>query len=259
MVSFAKTLMSVTCATVAMGWGLSRPAPAAPADTAPAELVNAIAAIEAAANAQDLEQLMALYSSDFTGPDGFSREEYQATLGEFWEQYATLTYDVELLSWENDGTTLVAETQTTVSGTRMMAGREMQLLAELRSQQRYENGQLVSQEILSEQNRLISGDMPPEITVQLPETVTPGSEFTYDAIVDAPLGDRLLLGLALDEGVTSQDFLAPRPVDLEALAAGGLFKVGNAPQKPDQRWISAILVREDGMVIDTRRLSIQPE
>ena len=134
----------------------------------------------------------------------------------------------------------------------------MQLTAEVRSQQRYENGQIIAQEILSEQNRLTAGGMPPEITVLLPDTVAPGSQFTYDAIVSAPLGDRLLLGLAFDEGVTAEDFLAPRPVNLEALSAGGLFKIGTASEKSDQRWISAVIVREDGIVIDTRRLSVQP-
>jgi hypothetical protein len=51
--------------------------------------------------------------------------------------------------------------------------------------------------------------------------------------------------------------LTPRPLDLEALSAGGLFKVGKAPMKPDQRWISSILIREDGIVIDTRRLTVE--
>lgn len=259
MVSFTKTLMTAACASVVLGWGIGRPAPAASPSTAPAELVNALTAIEAAANAQDIDQLMALYGSDFAGPDGFTRDQYQATLSEFWDQYSTLTYDVELLAWENDGPALVAETLTTVVGTQRMAEREMQLTATVRSRQRYENGQLVSQEILSEQNRLTSGATPPEITVQLPETVAPGREFNFDAIVDAPLGDRLLLGLAFEEGVTPEDFLTPRPVDLEALTAGGLFKIGTAPPTPDQRWISAVLVREDGIVIDTRRLTVQPQ
>ncbi|MEM1280420.1 MAG: nuclear transport factor 2 family protein [Cyanobacteria bacterium P01_H01_bin.152] len=257
MVSCAKVLMSVGCLGAVMGWAIAQPAQAAPPSTAPAELVSTLEAIETAANEQNLEQLMALYSPGFVGPDGFTREQYQATLSEFWEQYIDLVYEVELLSWENEGTAFVAETLTTVEGTRLVAGRAMQLTAELRSQQRYENGQLVSQAILSEQNQLTAGVTPPDVTIQLADTVAPSSRFTYDAIVGAPLGNRLLLGLAFDEGVTSEDFLTPRPVDLEALTAGGLFKVGTAPEKSDQRWISAVIVREDGIVIDTRRLNVQ--
>jgi len=257
MVSCSKTLIIVAGASAILGGAISFPVQAATPETAPAELVDAISAIETAANAQDLTELMALYRSDFVGPDGFTRDQYQATLEEFWAQHTDLVYDVELLNWEREGTALVAETLTTVEGTRLIANRAMTLTATVRSQQRYENGQLAAQEILSENNQLISGVMPPEVTVQLPETVAPDSRFTYDAIVNAPLGDRLLLGLAFDEGVTATDFLTPRPVNLEALAAGGLFKIGTAPDEPDQRWVSAVIVREDGIVIDTRRLNVQ--
>ena len=256
MVSFTKTVVSAAWVSVLLGWVVGIPADAVTPETAPAELASAIAAIETAANAQNIDQLMALYSNDFQGPDGFTREQYQSTLSEFWSQYSSLTYEVELLSWENDGTGLVAETSTTITGSQRLIGREMVLTAELRSRQRYENGQVVSQEILAEETQLTSGDAPPTVTVQLPETVAPGDEFSFDAIVEEPLGDRTLLGLAFDEGVTATDFLLPRPVDLEALAAGGLFKVGKAPTQPDQRWISSVLVRADGLVIDTRRLTI---
>jgi hypothetical protein len=257
MVSFTKTVVSAACASVLLGGVMGLSVEAASPETAPAELVSTIEAIETAANAQNMEQLMALYSTSFEGPDGFTREQYQSTLSEFWSQYDTLTYDVELLSWENAGSGLVAETLTTVTGSQFSAGRELELTAEVRSRQRYVDGQIVSQEILSEETRLASGDNPPAVNVQLPETVSPGEEFNFDAIVQEPLGDRLLLGLAIDEGVTTEDFLMPRPVDLEALSAGGLFKLGKAPMKPDQRWISSVLVREDGIVIDTRRLMVE--
>lgn len=257
MVSFTKTVVSAACASALLGWVIGTPVEAAAPDTAPAELVSTIEAIETAANAQNLDQLMALYSSSFEGPDGFTRDQYQSTLSEFWNQYSSLTYDVELLSWENTGSGLVAETLTTVTGSQLSAGRELALTAEVRSRQRYVDGQIISQEILAEETRLASGNNPPAVNVQLPATVTPGEEFNFDAIVQEPLGDRILLGLALDEGVTAEDFLTPRPVDLEALSAGGLFKLGKAPAKPDQRWISSVLVREDGIVIDTRRLTVE--
>jgi hypothetical protein len=259
MVSFTTSIVSAAWASAVLGWLVGMPVQAATPETAPAELVATIEAIEAAANAQNLDQVMALYSDDFQGPDGFTRDQYQATLSEFWEKYASLTYDVELLSWDTDGTGLVAETMTTVEGTQRSAGRDVTVTASVQSRQRYENGQVVSQEILAEETHLASGDNPPRVTVQLPETVAPGASFNFDAIVAEPLGDRVLLGLALDEGVTSEDFLAPRPVDLEALSAGGLFKVGKAPAQPDQRWISSVLVRSDGIVIDTRRLTVENE
>jgi hypothetical protein len=257
MVANSPAILPVICLSALFGVTVGSPeASAADPTTAPSELVATIEAIETAANAQDLEQVMALYANSFQGPDGFTREQYQTTLSAFWEQYDNLNYDVELLSWTPDGTGFVTETLTLVQGQKQADGRDMTLTSEMRSRQRLENGQIVSQEILAEQSRLESGTMPPSVQVQLPETVAPGEEFTFDAIVKEPLGDRLLLGLALNEGVTPEDFLTPRPLDLERLSAGGLFKVGKAPTKPDQRWISAVLVREDGIVIDTRRLRV---
>lgn len=256
MVCAIKSVMSALCLGMVLGWATGQRAAAAPAETAPETLVSAIAEIEAAANTQDIEQVMALYSGAFQGPDGFSRTQYEATLREFWSQYSDLSYDIDLVSWEADGDALLAETLTTVQGQRDDNGRDLTLTATVRSRQRYEQGQIVSQEILSEESRLESGTTPPTVTIQLPESVTPGQRFTFDAIVQEPLGDRILLGRAFDEDVTSEDFLAPRPVNLEQLTAGGLFKVGKAPIKPEQRWISSVIIREDGIVIDTRRLQI---
>lgn len=94
--------------------------------------------------------------------------------------------------------------------------------------------------------------------VQLPTTLTPGQSFAFDTIVLEPLEGRSLMGVAVDEGVTAEDFFEPRPVVFDVLSAGGLYKLGTAPETPDQRWISAMIIREDGMVVETRRVSVQP-
>jgi hypothetical protein len=60
----------------------------------------------------------------------------------------------------------------------------------------------------------------------------------------------------VDEGVTAADFFEPRPVVFDVLSAGGLYKLGTAPENPDQRWISAVIIREDGLVIETRRVPV---
>jgi hypothetical protein len=93
--------------------------------------------------------------------------------------------------------------------------------------------------------------------VILPEEVRAGESYDFDAIVMEPLGNRYLLGAAVEEGTTSEDFFTGRPVDLELLSAGGLFKIGEAPSAPDSRWVSALLVREDGLTVITRRLLVQ--
>jgi hypothetical protein len=230
---------------------------AEPAHTAPPTLTTLLDTLEQAANVQDLDAVLTLYSPDFSHADGFDRDSYGVALTTLWNAYPQLTYDVELVEWhsEDDGY-LVTETLTQISGTRFDSGREFTLVAQIQSRQHIENGQIVYQEISTEQTRLLAGPNPPTVLLNIPEQVQPGGRFNFDAIVQEPLGNQRLLGRAIDEGVTAEDFAVPRPIDLEPLAAGGLFKIGHAPNTPDQRWISSVLIRADGWVIDTRRLNV---
>ena len=65
------------------------------------------------------------------------------------------------------------------------------------------------------------------------------------------------MGVAVEEGVTAEDFFEPRPVVFGLLSSGGLYKVGIAPDEPDNRWVSTVVIREDGMVVETRRLRVE--
>ncbi len=239
-----------------MAGGILGPAMAEPANTAPAALAAMLDDLEEAANRQDLAAVIALYDVDFSHEDGFDRSSYGAALADLWEVYPQLVYDVELLSWDGRGDAFVTETMTQISGTRFDSGREVTLVAAVQSRQRIENGQIVYQEILTEQTRVVSGANPPTVVLHIPEQVAPGERYSFDAIVQEPLGNQRLLGRVIDEGVTATDFMVPRPIDLEPLAAGGIFKIGNAPDSPDQLWISSVLIRADGWVIDTRRLDV---
>jgi len=245
----------------ALGMGISgvltsRVEAAAPA-TAPDELLNTLAAIEAAANSQDLEQVMEFYSPAFSSDTGFDHDQLRQTLETLWDQYNTLTYEIELLSWEADGPNgYTIETITRVEGTKIRPERRLTLISEIESRQQIEAGQIMSQATLSENSQITSGDNPPELMVQLPETVNPGETYAFDAIVMEPLEGRSLMGVANEEGVTAEDFFDPRPVVLNVLSAGGLYKIGEAPDNSDQRWVSAVIIREDGFVVDTRRMQV---
>ncbi|MBD0334185.1 MAG: nuclear transport factor 2 family protein [Cyanobacteria bacterium Co-bin13] len=235
------------------------PAAAAPPETAPGELVQALNQIEAASDARDVAAVLAAYGPSFASSDGFSRDQLEQTLQQFWQQYATLDYAIELVAWEPSAGGFTAETITRIQGTQAQSNRQLELTAEVRSRQRFENGQIVYQEILSEQSQLTTGANPPSLTVNLPSQIAPGAKYSFDAIVQEPLRNRALLGIALDEGVTAEDFLAPRPLLLESLSAGGLFKTGQAPERSDNRWVSAVIVREDGITVETRRLRVGAE
>lgn len=243
---------------LSFGGGLSSnlSAKAASPETAPADLTAAIANIEAAASTGNVSAAMSGYSPTFTNEDGFTYETLEAALTTLWSRYDNLTYRVELQSWEPTSGGFIAETVTYIDGTQMVDGQAMVLESVIRSRQTFVAGKIVSQSTLSERNQLTSGAQPPTVSVILAEQVSSGEQYDFDAIVVEPLGNRYLLGAAVEEGTTATDFFTGRPVELELLSAGGLFKIGEAPASPDSRWVSALLVREDGLTVVTRRLQV---
>lgn len=255
-------LTSTFLCSLALSWSLSgawngqKTAQAAPPETAPADLVSLLEQIEAAATAKDAEAVMQNYSPAFENDDGFTYETLAPALETLWEQYSDLSYRVELQSWELTDNGYIAETVTYISGTQITNGQPTQLESVIRSEQTFVEGKITAQKTLSERNQLTSGDMPPTVSVILPEQVEPGESYDFDAIVQEPLGNRYLLGAAIEEGTTATDFFTGRPIELELLAAGGLFKIGEAPTSADSRWVSALLVREDGVTVVTRRLRV---
>ncbi|PZO14858.1 MAG: hypothetical protein DCF25_14375 [Leptolyngbya foveolarum] len=243
--------------SIGLGSMGSMAAQAASPENAPADLTTALSQIQAAASAGNVDAVMQNYSPTFTNEDGFTYDGLKSALQTLWESYDTLTYRVELRSWEPTSSGYKAETVTYIDGTQTVEGRPTKLESVIRSQQTYEGGKIVAQQTLSERNQLTSGEMPPTVSVILPEQVAAGENYDFDAIVMEPLGNRYLLGAAIEEGATATDFFAGRPVELDLLAAGGLFKVGTAPTTNDSRWVSALLVRDDGITVVTRRLRVE--
>jgi hypothetical protein len=253
-------LMSI----VALGFGSGAVASAARASSvtlaqaAPAEVQQLLTDLGVALGDRDLEAVMAFYSDGFASDTGFDHARLRQTLTDLWQQYPDIAYDIELLSWQAAGPGLYSiETRTTVTGQQVRPDRVLTLSADTTSRQRLEGGQIVYQETLSETSRLVSGTNPPTLQVQLPQTVSPGQAYSFDTIVLEPLEGRSLMGVAVEEGVTGEDFFEPRPVVFDLLTAGGLYKVGTAPAESDSRWVSAVVIREDGMVVETHRLLVE--
>ncbi|MDJ1178925.1 nuclear transport factor 2 family protein [Roseofilum sp. BLCC_M91] len=226
------------------------------AETAPNELKQVIEQIDNNASQQNLEGVLAFYDRQFESEDGLTRSSLAEVLAGFWQDYSQIRYSTEIESWEHEGNGWIAETVTTIQGQKRMMGRSMQMRSQIRSRQRLENQKLVSQEILSERTILTAGDNPPTVDFQLPEQVLIGQRFTLDAIVQEPLGNDVLLGAVLEEPVHVNHYLESKSIDLELLSAGGLFKLGTAPILPEPRWISAVLIRGDGITMITQRLRV---
>jgi hypothetical protein len=233
-------------------------AKAAPARKPPENLTELLGKLETAANNADLEVVRAAYSSDFTTASGLNPSEMAQKLEQFWENYSRVDYRIELQSWEKQGDAIVAETVTRVRGLREAQGRDILLEATLRSRQRIVDGKITMQEMLSERSQVYIGDNAPRVTVNAPDQVRVGKQFNFDVIVREPVGDDILLGTALEEEVTASNYLNSRELDLEILPAGGIYRLGEAPTAPGKRWLSAIIVRDDGITLVSQRLNIVP-
>lgn len=227
------------------------------AANAPAELKNLISQMETSANQRNLKQLMGLYSQNFKNSDGLTHSTVSQALTKLWEQYNQIKYDITLNSWERNGDQLIATTTTTIQGTGKLKGRPVTLNSTIQSRQQFQGNKLVYQEVLSERNEITSGQNPPKVEVRIPTRVKTGQEFDFDVIVTEPLGDSLLAGAAMDEKVEGERYLDPKTLDLELLPSGGIFKRAKAPDNPENRWLSAILIRGDGMVLITQRVKVE--
>jgi hypothetical protein len=243
--------------------------------------------MDAAANAGDRESLLRFYGLEFTTTDGLNRETLGQSIRQLWQQYPKLTYNTQILRATPQGKATDAETLTKITGTQLRGGRTVTVNITIRSRQRWQAEKLVQQEILAEQTQLSLGDKPPTVTINLPETVKVGQRYNYEAIVVEPLEEDILMGDILDQPITAATLIKPKPLQLDLpsvlelvgnrsfprgttrpnpavqsialkrLRSGGFFKSGFAPKTPENRWLSAVLVRHDaGITIVTQRLRV---
>lgn len=226
-------------------------------ERAPSELIELITKIDLAANNQDLETLQTHVSPQFSTKDGLNYESWQASLQKMWKNYPDLTYKTTLQSWEFKDQKLLARTLTEINGTFDSDGRKINLVSTINSLQSFQDGKLISQEILQERTDLTSGEKPPEVEVILPTKVRTGEKFNFDIILKEPLGYDLLLGAVKEEKIVPQLYENPSQFELQPLSSGGIFKWVTAPQIPDNYWYSAIFVRSDGIRLINQRVIVE--
>lgn len=224
---------------------------------APDELTDILKKIDRAASRQDIDDVMDFYSNDFTNSDGLNRESLEQALTKFWELYKSVEYRTKVKSWETDGDAIVAETITYITGVQQMKNRDMNLRSTITSKQRYEGNKIVEQEIVAEENLLTTGKEPPTININLPEEIKAGEKYNFDVIVEEPLGNQIMIGAAWSEAIDENSYnFEPANFKLEVLPSGGIFKIGQAPENSDDKWLSAVLMRKGGITISTYRLRV---
>jgi len=230
---------------------------------APQGLVKAIANLDSAASKQDLQAVMNFFADNFKQGDGLSRQKLKESLESLWQRYKEISYQTEIVKVEPKGDTYIVETKTKIRGTQGEGESKFKLLASLSSVQTYqnkgENWQILRQDILSEKSSLVSGEKPPTVELRLPEIIGIGRQFALDAIVAEPLESSLLLGAVVEEKVNPTNYIKDVTIDLEALKSGGIFKIGQAPYTEGDRWISVVLVRENGISINSQRVRVSKD
>jgi len=238
---------------------VSNPSPAVLVDARapiPPELSIILSQVDTAANSRNIAQLTLLYTANFTNSDNLTRDKMMEALTAFWKRYPALTYRTEVQSWEYREGGFMVETVTNISGTSDQGGAVTKFQSTLRSRQIIDNLRINKQEILAEKTQVTIGNNPPTIRINLPAQVRVGQQYSFDAIVQEPLGDDLILGAALEEPVNRDRYLNPADVELNLLQSGGIFKVGRAPLRPEPRWISAVIIRGGGTTVITQRLRV---
>jgi hypothetical protein len=222
----------------------------------PSELSTILSQVDTAANARSTSQLTLLYTGEFTNSDNLDRDKMLEALTALWKRYPNLNYRTEVQSWEYRAGGFTVETVTNISGTTEQDGTTTKFQSTLRSRQIINNLRITNQEILAEKTQITIGSNPPTVRINLPEQVRVGQQYSFDAIVQEPLGDDLILGAALEEAVSRDRYLNPADLELNLLQSGGIFKVGRAPLRPEPRWISAVLIRGGGTTVITQRLRV---
>lgn len=256
-IKLGKKLVYSSLVLLCLQVNLVTPVKAASPEDAPDELKEIIQRIEDAANDKDLNKLMEFHSLEFQNSDGLNKESLSQALANFWQRYPAVRYKTQLQSWEKVDDQIVAETLTTIQGKEVVDGRTINLDAQIESRQYFQDEKLIRQEIISEKSQITSGDKPPTITVNLPETVKIGQEYNFDVILQEPLGNEVLLGAAIEEKTGSDRYLQPSKFELDLLSSGGIFKLVKAPDTTDSRWLSAILIQADGINVVTQRVKVE--
>ena len=95
-----------------------------------------------------------------------------------------------------------------------------------------------------------------DVIFRIPEKVLTGTKYDIDIILNEPLGDVIIAGGIVshqDESYLKQE------INIEPLAAGGIFKTTRASSKPDTQIWSGIISHPKGMIFFTKSVEIVEE
>lgn len=217
----------------------------------PPELEAALDTLIDAANARQLDTVMRQFAADFRHEDGLTLEDTRQAIRDLWDRHSELNYSAVIDRWDEAERTAVIT--TTLSG---VTNTGYSLEGELTVVNQYSDSwQIQNQVIQTEVLRLTTGNEPPNITLNLPPAVRLGTTYDIEAILEDPIGDRLVLGALIDRQVAPSAYREASTIfPLEPLRAGGIFRRAEAPFLPDSQWLGVMVVSNGGITIQEQRL-----
>jgi hypothetical protein len=206
-------------------------------------------ALEAALNSADDAALAALLQS---GP-GLDPAQLQDRRRQLRAQFPDLNWRLSPGTPRRNGQPTV---NVRVSGTRRQGATTYRLDAEQLLALDSQGGRFNGQAVLREQAILRSGENAPPVSVLIPDAVLTGQRYDVDVIFDEPLDGALTAGGIT--AITPQQAAAMEspPIELGALAGGGLFKTVQAPLSPGAQTWAVLLVHPQGVVSTTKRVRV---
>ncbi len=217
----------------------------------PPELETALETLIDAANERQLDTVMGQFAADFRHEDGLTLEDTRLAIRDLWDRHSELSYSAVIDCW--DETERTAVITTTLSGVTNTGYR---LEGELTVANQYnDTWQIQNQVVQAEMLQLSTGTEPPSVTLNLPSAVRLGTTYDIEAVLEEPIGDRLVLGAIIERQVAPSAYRETSTIfPLETLRAGGIFRRAEAPFLPDSQWLGIMLVSDGGITIQEQRL-----
>jgi hypothetical protein len=232
-------------------------------DPATAQVKTILARIDEAASRCDVDGVVSQYAPRFRSADGLDLAATRRALSNLCTRIDRPVYRTEVRSVKQLARGRLAVTATTnlTADYRTELAKPAQLIGTIETLNRFEEQggtlRVVGQEVLSEQTTISIGEKPPRVNLNLPSVIRPGKEFRVEAVLPTPLQDAPALGgISLTPISAAGAGTPPKAPTLEPLRSGGIFKVGQAPEKPQDQTLTLAFVRDGGLLIVSQRLKV---
>tara|TARA_Y100001968_G_C19453994_1_gene770897 strand:+ start:15928 stop:16662 length:735 start_codon:yes stop_codon:yes gene_type:complete len=143
-----------------------------------------------------------------------------------------------------------------VNGSKKLGSQTLQLSGKQSIKVLYSKNRILNKEIISSESMLTTFKNKAPFLINIPDNALTGSIYEIDIIYNKPLENSILAGgLIYINNNELKQYISPR-IEIEPLAAGGLFKQVKAPQSPGKQNWAALIAHPDGLISITKTVNI---